>query len=137
MNLQDLILSLQSFWAERGTLIQQPYDLEVGAGTFHPDTFFRVLGPEPWRVAFVQPSRRPGDGRYGENPMRVYKHLQMQVILKPGPEEVQDLYLESLRAFGVDPKEKVVGVLMIQQYPTTSVPIADVFQAMAYQAIVR
>jgi glycyl-tRNA synthetase alpha chain len=104
MNLQDLILSLQGFWAQRSTLIQQPYDVEVGAGTMHPDTFFRVLGPEPWRVAFVQPSRRPGDGRYAENPMRVYKHLQMQVILKPAPEDVQDLYLESLASFGIDPK---------------------------------
>jgi len=104
MTLQDLILSLQGFWARRGALIQQPYDLEVGAGTMHPDTFFRVLGPEPWNVAFVQPSRRPGDGRYGQNPMRVYKHLQMQVILKPAPESVQDLYLESLTAFGIDPR---------------------------------
>ncbi len=105
MNLQDLILALQGFWARRGALIQQPYDMEVGAGTMHPDTFFRVLGPEPWSVAFVQPSRRPGDGRYGENPMRVYKHLQMQVILKPAPEDVQDLYLESLTAFGIDPRK--------------------------------
>jgi len=104
MNLQKLILALQGFWAERGALIQQPYDMEVGAGTMHPDTFFRVLGPEPWRVAFVQPSRRPGDGRYGENPMRVFKHLQMQVILKPAPEDVQDLYIESLKAFGIDPR---------------------------------
>ena len=104
MNLQKLILSLQGFWAERGALIQQPYDMEVGAGTMHPDTFFRVLGPEPWRVAFVQPSRRPGDGRYGENPMRVFKHMQMQVILKPAPEDVQDLYLESLKSFGIDPR---------------------------------
>jgi glycyl-tRNA synthetase alpha chain len=103
MNLQKLILALQGFWAERGAFVQQPYDMEVGAGTMHPDTFFRVLGPEPWRVAFVQPSRRPGDGRYGENPMRVFKHLQMQVILKPAPEDVQDLYLESLKAFGIDP----------------------------------
>jgi len=103
MNLQSLILSLQRFWSERGALIQQGYDLEVGAGTMHPDTFFRVLGPEPWRVAFVQPSRRPGDGRYGENPMRVFRHLQMQVILKPAPEDVQDLYLESLSAFGIEP----------------------------------
>lgn len=104
MTLQDLILSLQRFWASRGVLLQQPYDMEVGAGTMHPDTFFRVLGPEPWRVAFVQPSRRPGDGRYGDNPMRVFKHLQMQVILKPAPENVQDLYLESLDAFGIDPR---------------------------------
>jgi glycyl-tRNA synthetase alpha chain len=104
MNLQDLILSLQGFWAARGALVQQPYDMEVGAGTMHPDTFFRVLGPEPWRTVFVQPSRRPGDGRYGENPMRVYKHHQMQVILKPAPEDVQDIYLESLAAFGIDPR---------------------------------
>ena len=103
LNLQQLILALQGFWSARGTLIQQGYDLEVGAGTMHPDTFFRVLGPEPWRVAFVQPSRRPGDGRYGANPMRVFRHHQMQVILKPAPENVQDLYLESLTAFGIDP----------------------------------
>ena len=85
--------------------MQQPYDLEVGAGTMHPDTFLRVLGPEPWRVAYCQPSRRPGDGRYGENPMRVYKHYQFQVILKPSPHDVQKLYLDSLRAFGIDPLE--------------------------------
>src|SRR5438477_736388 len=103
LNFQQLILALQQFWAAQGAVLQQPYDLEVGAGTMHPDTFFRVLGPEPWRVAFVQPSRRPGDGRYGENPMRVLRHLQMQVILKPAPEQVQDLYLESLTAFGIDP----------------------------------
>jgi glycyl-tRNA synthetase alpha chain len=103
MNLQDLVLSLSRYWAERGALLQQPYDLEIGAGTMHPDTFFRVLGPEPWNVVFVQPSRRPGDGRYGENPMRLYKHLQLQVILKPAPDQVQDVYLDSLRAFGIDP----------------------------------
>ena len=102
-NLQELILSLQRFWVDRGCLLQMPWDMEVGAGTMHPDTFFRVLGPEPWKVVFVQPSRRPGDGRYGENPMRLYRHLQMQVILKPAPEDVQEVYLESLRAFGVDP----------------------------------
>jgi len=104
MTLQELVLALQRFWCDRGALLQQPYDLEIGAGTMHPDTFFRVLGPEPWTVVFVQPSRRPGDGRYGENPMRLYKHLQMQVILKPAPENVQRLYLDSLTSFGIDPQ---------------------------------
>jgi glycyl-tRNA synthetase alpha chain len=102
---QDLLLAIQSYWSEHGCVLQQPYDLEVGAGTMHPDTFFRVLGPEPWRVAYCQPSRRPGDGRYGENPMRVYKHYQFQVVLKPAPLSIQELYLDSLRAFGVDPLE--------------------------------
>ena len=105
MTFQQLVLAIQTYWAERGCVLQQPYDLEVGAGTMHPDTFFRVLGPEPWRVAYCQPSRRPGDGRYGENPMRVYKHFQFQVLLKPAPEEVQSMYLDSLRAFGIDPLE--------------------------------
>ena len=104
MNLQDLILSLERYWMDRRALLQQPYDMEVGAGTMHPDTFFRVLGPEPWNVVYVQPSRRPGDGRYGENPMRLFRHLQMQVILKPAPDDVQELYLDSLRSFGVDPR---------------------------------
>jgi glycyl-tRNA synthetase alpha chain len=103
MNLQQLLQGIQSYWAERGCVLHQPYDLEVGAGTMHPETFFRVLGPEPWKVAYCQPSRRPVDGRYGENPMRVYKHFQFQVILKPSPLDVQDLYLDSLRAFGIDP----------------------------------
>jgi glycyl-tRNA synthetase alpha chain len=105
VNFQDLLLGIQRFWADRGCVIQQPYDIEVGAGTMHPDTFLRVLGPEPWRVAYCQPSRRPGDGRYGENPMRVYKHYQFQVILKPSPLDVQRLYLDSLTAFGIDPLE--------------------------------
>jgi glycyl-tRNA synthetase alpha chain len=105
VNFQDLLLGIQRFWADRGCVLQQPYDIEVGAGTMHPDTFLRVLGPEPWRVAYCQPSRRPGDGRYGENPMRVYKHYQFQVILKPSPLDVQRLYLESLTAFGIDPLE--------------------------------
>ena len=105
MNFQQLLLGIQGFWAERGCVIQQPYDIEVGAGTMHPDTFLRVLGPEPWKVAYCQPSRRPGDGRYGENPMRVYKHFQFQVILKPSPLDVQRVYLDSLRAFGIDPLE--------------------------------
>ena len=105
MNFQDLLLGIQHYWAERGCVLQQPYDLEIGAGTMHPDTFFRVLGPEPWGVAYCQPSRRPVDGRYGENPMRVYKHYQFQVILKPAPLDIQELYLGSLRAFGIDPLE--------------------------------
>ncbi len=99
---QDLILRLQNFWAERGCVLQQPYDLEVGAGTMAPETFLRVLGPQPYKVAYVQPSRRPADGRYGENPNRLYKHTQLQVILKPPPENVQELYLESLQAIGID-----------------------------------
>jgi glycyl-tRNA synthetase alpha chain len=99
---QELILRLQSFWAERGCVLQQPYDLEVGAGTMAPETFLRVLGPQPYKVAYVQPSRRPADGRYGENPNRLYKHTQLQVILKPPPENVQELYLESLGAMGID-----------------------------------
>ncbi len=99
---QELILRLQTFWAERGCVLQQPYDLEVGAGTMAPETFLRVLGPKPYKVAYVQPSRRPADGRYGENPNRLYKHMQLQVILKPPPESVQELYLESIQAMGID-----------------------------------
>src|SRR5881409_2772375 len=99
---QELILRLQAFWAERGCVLQQPYDVEVGAGTMAPETFLRVLGPKPYKVAYVQPSRRPADGRYGENPNRLYKHMQLQVILKPSPENVQELYLESLGAMGID-----------------------------------
>src|SRR2546421_7409663 len=99
---QELILKLQAFFAERGAIVQQPYDVEVGAGTMEPETFLRVLGPNPYKVAYVQPSRRPADGRYGENPNRLFKHMQLQVILKPPPENVQELYLESLRAIGID-----------------------------------
>jgi glycyl-tRNA synthetase alpha chain len=102
LTFQELILRLQAFWAERGCVLQQPYDVEVGAGTMAPETFLRVLGPKPYKVAYVQPSRRPADGRYGENPNRLFKHMQLQVILKPPPENVQELYLESLRAIGVD-----------------------------------
>ena len=105
MTFQDLIISLQRFWAEEGCLILQPYDIEVGAGTFHPATFLRTLGPEPWRVAYVEPSRRPTDGRYGENPNRLGHYFQFQVLLKPSPEDVQEIYLNSLRAIGIDPKE--------------------------------
>ncbi len=99
---QSLILKLQNFWAERGCLIETPLDLEVGAGTMHPATFLRVLGPEPFNVGYVQPSRRPADGRYADNPFRLEKHYQFQVILKPSPLEVQDLYLDSLRSLGLD-----------------------------------
>src|SRR3954468_22909214 len=102
LTFQQLILHLQTFWAERGCILQQPYDVEVGAGTMAPETFLRVLGPKPYKVAYVQPSRRPADGRYGDNPNRLFKHTQLQVILKPPPENVQDLYLESLRAIGID-----------------------------------
>jgi len=102
LTFQDLILRLQAFWAERGCVLQQPYDVEVGAGTMAPETFLRVLGPNPYKVAYVQPSRRPADGRYGENPNRLYKHMQLQVILKPPPAKVQELYLESLGAMGID-----------------------------------
>ncbi len=99
---QELTLRLSEFWAVQGCVLQQPYDLEVGAGTMHPDTFLRVLGPEPWRVAYVQPSRRPADGRYGDNPFRLGKHYQFQVILKPSPADVQRLYIQSLEAMGID-----------------------------------
>jgi glycyl-tRNA synthetase alpha chain len=99
---QEIILSLQRFWAERGCVLQQPYDIEVGAGTMSPETFLRALGPKAYKVAYVQPSRRPADGRYGDNPNRLYKHMQMQVILKPPPDDVQELYLQSLEALGID-----------------------------------
>jgi glycyl-tRNA synthetase alpha chain len=105
LNFQELILRLQEFWAGQGAVIQQPYDVEVGAGTMHPDTFFRVLGPEPWRTAYCSPSRRPVDGRYGQNPFRLYRHYQFQVILKPSPADIQEIYLRSLGAFGIDPRE--------------------------------
>jgi glycyl-tRNA synthetase alpha chain len=102
LTFQELILRLQTFWAGNGCVLQQPYDVEVGAGTMAPETFLRVLGPKPYRVGYVQPSRRPADGRYGENPNRLFKHMQFQVILKPPPPNVQELYLESLKAIGID-----------------------------------
>lgn len=105
MTFQDLILKLQNFWAERGCIIGQPYDIEVGAGTSNPHTFLRVLGPEPWNVAYVEPSRRPTDGRYGENPNRLQHYYQFQVILKPAPLNIQDIYLDSLRYIGINPLE--------------------------------
>ena len=101
---QNLILKLQSYWAEKGCAITQPFDMEVGAGTFHPATFLRSIGPEPWKAAYVQPSRRPGDGRYGENPNRLQHYYQFQVLLKPSPDDIQDLYLDSLSAIGIDLK---------------------------------
>ncbi|MGH6887826.1 MAG: glycine--tRNA ligase subunit alpha [Rhizomicrobium sp.] len=100
---QDLIFALQTFWAGQGCVILQPYDVEMGAGTFHPATALRSLGPRPWRAVYVQPSRRPTDGRYGENPNRLQRYYQLQVILKPSPENVQETYLESIRAIGIDP----------------------------------
>ncbi len=102
MHLQDLILTLHNFWIAKGCVIHQPYDIEVGAGTFNPATFFRVLGPEPWNTAYVEPSRRPTDGRYGENPNRLQHYYQYQVILKPSPSDPQGTYLDSLKAIGID-----------------------------------
>ncbi len=105
MTFQGLIAKLTSYWADQGAVVVQPYDMEMGAGTMHPETFFRVLGPAPWKVVYVQPSRRPADGRYGENPNRLYKHHQLQLILKPSPQDIQDRYIESLTAVGVNPAE--------------------------------
>lgn len=102
MNFQEIILSLQRFWSDRGCIIQQPYGVEVGAGTFNPATFLRVIGPEPWNVAYVEPSRRPTDGRYGENPNRLQHYYQFQVIMKPSPMDIQDTYLNSLESLGID-----------------------------------
>ena len=105
LTFQELLFTLQKFWADQGCVLQQPYDIEVGAGTMSPDTFLRVLGPKPVRIAYAQPSRRPADGRYGENPNRLFKHTQLQVILKPPPVPIQELYLESLEAIGIDLRE--------------------------------
>jgi glycyl-tRNA synthetase alpha chain (EC 6.1.1.14) len=105
LNIQDMILTLQKHWGEQGCLLMQAYDVEKGAGTMSPYTFLRAIGPEPWRVAYVEPSRRPADGRYGENPNRLYQHHQFQVIIKPSPDNIQDLYLESLRKLGIAPAE--------------------------------
>ncbi|MEA1935346.1 MAG: glycine--tRNA ligase subunit alpha, partial [Thermodesulfobacteriota bacterium] len=103
MTFQELVLALEKYWADHGCIIQQPYDIEVGAGTFNPATFLRALGPEPWNVAYVEPSRRPTDGRYGENPNRLQHYYQYQVIMKPSPFDIQELYLDSLKSFGIDP----------------------------------
>ena len=105
MNFQEIILALQKFWSRKGCVLLQPYDVEVGAGTFHPATLLKVLGPEPWNAAYVQPSRRPTDGRYGENPNRLQHYYQFQVILKPSPVDVQKKYLQSLKALGIDSLE--------------------------------
>src|SRR4051794_21595578 len=102
MNFQDVILTLQAYWGEQGCAVLQPYDMEVGAGTFHTATFLRAIGPEPWRAAYVQPSRRPKDGRYGDNPNRLQHYYQFQVVLKPSPTDIQELYLDSLRKLGID-----------------------------------
>ncbi|HHT9133943.1 MAG TPA: glycine--tRNA ligase subunit alpha [Candidatus Avalokitesvara rifleensis] len=102
LNFQEIILKLQNYWAERGCLLMQPYDIEVGAGTFNPATFLRSLGPEPWRAAYVEPSRRPTDGRYGDNPNRLQHYYQFQVILKPAPDDSQQVYLDSLKELGID-----------------------------------
>lgn len=105
MNFQEIVMRLERFWADQGCVIQQPYDIEVGAGTMNPATTLRVLGPEPWRVAYVEPSRRPTDGRYGENPNRLQHYYQYQVIVQPAPEDIQEIYLESLKALGIDPAD--------------------------------
>ncbi|HAJ32799.1 MAG TPA: glycine--tRNA ligase subunit alpha [Candidatus Atribacteria bacterium] len=105
MDFQEIIFNLQKFWGEQGCIIQQPYDIEKGAGTMNPATFLRVLGPEPWKVAYVEPSRRPADGRYGENPNRVQQHYQFQVVLKPSPEDVQEIYFKSLESLGISRKK--------------------------------
>jgi len=105
MKFQEIILTLQKFWAEQGCILAQAYDVEKGAGTMNPSTFLRVLGPEPWHVAYVEPSRRPADGRYGENPNRLFQHHQFQVIMKPSPNNIQELYLESLKKLGIHPEE--------------------------------
>lgn len=102
LTFQDLVFKLEQYWTRRNCILQQPYDIEVGAGTMHPETFLRVLGPDPYRVVYAQPSRRPADGRYGENPNRLYKHTQLQVILKPSPPDIQNLYLKSLAEIGID-----------------------------------
>ena len=105
MTFQEIILTLQEFWSKQGCILAQPYDVEIGAGTMNPSTFLRVLGPEPWHVAYVEPSRRPADGRYGENPNRLFQHHQFQVIMKPSPDNIQELYLQSLAKLGINEKE--------------------------------
>lgn len=105
LNIQDMILTLQQFWSAKGCMLMQAYDTEKGAGTMSPYTFLRAIGPEPWNAAYVEPSRRPADGRYGDNPNRLYQHHQFQVVMKPSPLEIQDYYLDSLRALGIEPLE--------------------------------
>ena len=122
LSFQDLILQLSQFWVKQGCVLQQPYDVEVGAGTMHPETFLRVLGPAHWSVAYVQPARRPADGRFGENPNRSFKHHQFQVILKPSPDEVQQLYLDSLEACGINPRQHDIRVHEEQPVATRRQP---------------
>ena len=105
MTFQEIIFNLQKFWSEKGCILEQPYDVEKGAGTMNPATFLRTIGPEPWNVAYVEPSRRPDDGRYGENPNRLYQHHQLPVIMQPSPENIQEMYLESLEVLGISPKD--------------------------------
>lgn len=105
MTFQEIILNLQKFWSDQGCIVQNPYDIEKGAGTMNPATFLHAIGPEPWAVCYVEPSRRPADGRYGDNPNRLYQHHQFQVLMKPSPSNIQELYLDSLRALGIEPKE--------------------------------
>lgn len=105
MTFQQIILTLQKFWSSRGCVLEQPYDVEKGAGTMNPATFLRTIGPEPWNVAYVEPSRRPDDGRYGDNPNRLFQHHQFQVIMKPSPDNIQETYLESLKELGINPEE--------------------------------
>jgi glycyl-tRNA synthetase alpha chain len=124
MNFQDVILSLQKFWSRKGCILVQPYDMEVGAGTFHPATLLRALGPEPWNVAYVQPSRRPTDGRYGENPNRLQHYYQFQVILKPSPMDVQEKYLQSLRILGIDPLI-TTSIREVDGNPTLGASVSD------------
>lgn len=111
MTFQEIILTLQKFWSEQGCILAQPYDVEKGAGTMNPSTFLRVLGPEPWHVAYVEPSRRPADGRYGENPNRLFQHHQFQVIMKPSPDNIQELYLQSLAKLGINEKNTISASL--------------------------
>ena len=106
MTFQQIILALQRFWSKQGCVLGEPYDVEKGAGTMNPATFLRTIGPEPWNVAYVEPSRRPDDGRYGDNPNRLYQHHQFQVIMKPSPNNIQETYLESLKELGIDPTEE-------------------------------
>ena len=106
MTFQQIILALQRFWSKQGCILGEPYDVEKGAGTMNPATFLRTIGPEPWNVAYVEPSRRPDDGRYGDNPNRLYQHHQFQVIMKPSPNNIQETYLESLKELGIDPTEE-------------------------------
>lgn len=113
MTFQEIILTLQEFWSKQGCILAQPYDVEKGAGTMNPSTFLRVLGPEPWHVAYVEPSRRPADGRYGENPNRLFQHHQFQVIMKPSPDNIQELYLQSLAKLGINEKNMISVLLKI------------------------